>query len=148
MSPQPAPGSANDCSILYVATLVTALGCGLIAGIFFASSSFVMAALKRLPTAEGIAAMQSINRLAVTPASAVLGALVLLSRERFPEQRDQPVFALCGVLWFGLCNVVLNAAERLVVAGTAAMRWAREPSWSRSSPAARWPSPRPSTATP
>jgi uncharacterized membrane protein len=54
-------------SILHAATLVTALGCGLVAGVFFAFSSFVMAALKRLPAAEGIAAMQSINILAVTP---------------------------------------------------------------------------------
>jgi uncharacterized membrane protein len=54
-------------AVLYAATLVTALGCGLIAGIFFAFSSFVMPALKRLPEAQGIAAMQSINVLAVTP---------------------------------------------------------------------------------
>lgn len=52
----------------YAVTLIAALGCGLVAGAFFAFSSFVMAALKRLPTAEGIAAMQSINALAVTPA--------------------------------------------------------------------------------
>ncbi len=54
--------------VLYAATLATALGCGLVAGVFFAFSSFVMPALKRLPAAEGIAAMQSINVLAVTPA--------------------------------------------------------------------------------
>ena len=54
--------------VLYIATLVTALGCGLVAGVFFAFSSFVMPALKRLPPAQGISAMQSINRLAVTPA--------------------------------------------------------------------------------
>ena len=54
--------------VLYVATLLTALGCGLVAGVFFAFSAFVMAALKRLPPAGGIAAMQSINVLAVTPA--------------------------------------------------------------------------------
>jgi drug/metabolite transporter (DMT)-like permease len=34
---------------------------------------------------------------------------------------DLPAIALCGALWFGLYNVVLNAAERLVDAGTAAM---------------------------
>ena len=58
-----------------VLTLVTALGCGLIASVFFAFSSFVMAALKRLPSAQGIAAMQSINVAAVTPAfmTALLG---------------------------------------------------------------------------
>jgi uncharacterized membrane protein len=54
--------------VLFVVTLATALGCGLIAGVFFAFSSFVMAALKRLEPAQGIAAMQSINILAVTPA--------------------------------------------------------------------------------
>src|SRR5918994_4004413 len=54
--------------VLYAATLATALGCGLVAGVFFAFSSFVMASLKRLPSAQGIAAMQSINIVAVTPA--------------------------------------------------------------------------------
>jgi len=61
----------------------------------------------------------SLARLLV--GSAALGAFVLLRRERFPERRDLPAIALCGVLWFGLYNVVLNAAERLVDAGTAAM---------------------------
>ena len=51
----------------YILTLVTALGCGLVAGVFFAFSTFVMPALKRLPARQGIAAMQSINELAVTP---------------------------------------------------------------------------------
>jgi uncharacterized membrane protein len=54
--------------VLYAATLATALGCGLVAGVFFAFSSFVMPALKRLEPAHGIAAMQSINKLAVAPA--------------------------------------------------------------------------------
>jgi uncharacterized membrane protein len=49
-------------------TLGTALGCGLSAGVFFAFSAFVMPALGRLPSGQGIAAMQSINKLAVTPA--------------------------------------------------------------------------------
>jgi len=37
------------------------LGSALVGGIFFAFSSFVMKALARVPSAEGIAAMQSIN---------------------------------------------------------------------------------------
>lgn len=41
--------------------LGAALGCGLVAGVLFAFSSFVMPALARLPPAQGIAAMQSIN---------------------------------------------------------------------------------------
>jgi uncharacterized membrane protein len=47
-------------------TLAAALGCGLIAGVFFAFSSFVMAGLARLAPADGIAAMQAINVTAVT----------------------------------------------------------------------------------
>jgi uncharacterized membrane protein len=64
--------------VLYVAILATALGCGLNAGVFFAFSAFVMPALKRLPPAQGIAAMQSINKLAVTPAfmAALFGTAV------------------------------------------------------------------------
>jgi uncharacterized membrane protein len=64
--------------VLYAATLLSALGCGLVAGVFFAFSSFVMPALKRLEPAYGIAAMQSINGLAVAPAfmAALLGTAV------------------------------------------------------------------------
>ncbi|MGI8644629.1 MAG: DUF1772 domain-containing protein [Thermomicrobiales bacterium] len=42
-------------------TFAAALGCGMIGGVFFAFSSFVMAGLSRLPPEQGIAAMQSIN---------------------------------------------------------------------------------------
>lgn len=45
---------------------VSALGCGVVAGVFFAFSAFVMPALGRLSPAEGVAAMQSINVAAVS----------------------------------------------------------------------------------
>ena len=48
-------------NFLFALTLLAALGCGLIAGVFFAFSSFVMKSLARLPAGAGIAAMQSIN---------------------------------------------------------------------------------------
>jgi len=44
----------------------SALGCGLIAGVFYAFSSFVMPALSRLPAAQGVQVMHEINRMAVT----------------------------------------------------------------------------------
>ncbi len=47
--------------------LFTALGCGLVSGIFFAFSTFIMQGLEKLAPDQGIAAMQSINRLAITP---------------------------------------------------------------------------------
>jgi uncharacterized membrane protein len=46
---------------LLVLTFATALGAGLVAGAFFAFSTFVMAALGRVPAQEGIRAMQQIN---------------------------------------------------------------------------------------
>jgi len=46
-------------------TLATALGSTAMGGVFFAFSAFVMPALARLPAAQGIAAMQSINVTAV-----------------------------------------------------------------------------------
>jgi uncharacterized membrane protein len=65
--------------LLVALTLVTALGCGLSAGALFALSSFVMQGLARLPTAQGIAAMQSINVMAPTPVfmTALFGSGVL-----------------------------------------------------------------------
>lgn len=48
--------------LVYAAlALIAALGCGVIAGVFYAFSTFVMKALDRLAPAAGIAAMQSIN---------------------------------------------------------------------------------------
>ncbi|MGH7614231.1 MAG: DUF1772 domain-containing protein [Gemmatimonadales bacterium] len=54
-------------TLLQALTLVSALGCGLVAGVFFAFSTFVMKALARLPAGQGIAAMQSINVTVINP---------------------------------------------------------------------------------
>ena len=54
--------------LLFALTLIAALGCGLVAGVLFAFSSFVMPGLARLPAPRGVAAMQSINATAITPA--------------------------------------------------------------------------------
>lgn len=47
--------------------LAAVIGCGVIGGVFFAFSAFVMRALARLPEAEGIAAMQAINSAVIRP---------------------------------------------------------------------------------
>ncbi len=108
--------------LAYAAALVTALGCGLVAGAFFAFSGFIMAALRRLPSAEGIAAMQSINVLAVTPAfmaalfgtgAACLG-LAAWAVISWDEPSTTPVLAGCAFYLIGTvgvtmaCNVPLN----------------------------------------
>lgn len=53
--------------LLFALTLLAALGCGLMAGLFFAFSVCVMKALERLPSAAGITAMQSINVVIINP---------------------------------------------------------------------------------
>jgi uncharacterized membrane protein len=52
--------------------LVTILGCGLIAGVFFAFSSFVMNALAKLESSQGIATMQLINITVINPSFMVV----------------------------------------------------------------------------
>lgn len=47
--------------LISLVTVLAALGSGLIGGVFFAFSSFVLPALARLPGLQGLAAMQSIN---------------------------------------------------------------------------------------
>ena len=54
-------------NILYILTFISILGCGLIAGIFFAFSTFVMQALEKLLPSQGIEAMQKINVTVLNP---------------------------------------------------------------------------------
>ncbi len=54
-------------NLFFVLKFLAAMGCGLIAGVFFAFSSFVMKALAQQPPAQGIAAMQSINITVINP---------------------------------------------------------------------------------
>jgi uncharacterized membrane protein len=53
---------------LFPLTVIAALGCGVIAGVFYAFSVMVMRSLARLPAQHGIAAMQAINAAALRPA--------------------------------------------------------------------------------
>ena len=86
--------------VLYAATLASALGCGLVAGVFFAFSTFVMPALKRLPPAHGIAVMQSINKVA--GAFCDLGSKSFRALAQFTRQGACPTVQFqrqgCGAL--------------------------------------------------
>jgi uncharacterized membrane protein len=91
---------------LQALTLGTALGCGLAAGVFFAFSGFVMSGLSRLPAAQGIAAMQSINVTAVRPAlmtllfgtaAATVPLMVIAVRHR--AERPAGLILLGGALY-------------------------------------------------
>lgn len=69
---------------LFIVTFIAVLGSGIMAGLFFVFSAFMMTALSRLPAAQGIAAMQSINVAIINPVfltvfmgTAVLCALLI-----------------------------------------------------------------------
>jgi drug/metabolite transporter (DMT)-like permease len=53
--------------------------------------------------------------------SIALGLIMLVRREPVPPRRALAGTVVCGLLWFGLYNVALNAAERRVDAGIAAL---------------------------
>lgn len=54
-------------SVIRTLTVLCAVATASVGGVFFAFSAFVMAGLNRLPSPQGIAAMQSINVTAVRP---------------------------------------------------------------------------------
>jgi len=91
---------------LFVLTLVSALGSGLIAGVFFAFSAFVMRALARLPASQGIAAMQAINIAVINPVfmSVFLGTAVacagLAAISMFTWHRPGAVWLILGGLLY------------------------------------------------
>ncbi|MBW4518466.1 MAG: DUF1772 domain-containing protein [Scytolyngbya sp. HA4215-MV1] len=109
---------------MFALKLFATLGCGLMAGVFFAFSTFVMSALSRLQPPQGIAAMQSINIMVINPLFMMvfLGAavacifLVLTSLGRWHQ--PSTLYLLCGSLLYLVgtvlvtiaCNVPMNEA--------------------------------------
>ena len=115
-------------------TVVSALGCGLMAGVFFAFSAFVMTALARLPPAQGLAAMQAINVAVLnrsflgaflgTAAACALLVVSSLSTWHAPDAGYRLVggaLYLIGSLAVTIvCNVPRNEALAAVAADSAA----------------------------
>lgn len=111
-------------NLLFALKLFSALGCGLVAGIFFAFSSFVMSALGRLPPPAGITAMQSINITVINPSFMIVfmgtavACLALTIAVLFKWSQPGAVYVLLGSLLyllgtFGVTiagNVPLNDA--------------------------------------
>ena len=102
--------------LLSTLTLITALGCGLVAGVFFAFSTFVMKALARLPAAQGIAAMQSINVVVINPwfMAAFMGtavACVLVAVFSLLEWSEpEAVYSLSGGLVYLIGTILVTIA--------------------------------------
>jgi drug/metabolite transporter (DMT)-like permease len=53
--------------------------------------------------------------------SIVLGGVLATRTARWPSRGQWPRLLVCGIGWFGIYNIALNAAERRIDAGTAAM---------------------------
>ena len=126
--------------LVFALTLAAALGCGLVAGVFFAFSTFVMKALVRRPAAEGIAAMQAINVVVLNPwflgvfvgTAALSVAAVAFSLLQWQDRRAA-LWLAGGVLYaFGTFGVTVrfNVPRNDALAGVApdapdaAGRWA------------------------
>jgi len=123
-----------------VLTFAAAIGCGLVAGIFFAFSSFVMPALGRIPAEQGINTMQSINIVVLNPSFmlAFLGtgiACVALAAGSYFwwSETSGKLILLASLLYLAGCvgvtrlfNIPLNDALAAVQPATpeAAALWA------------------------
>ncbi|HEX6739033.1 MAG TPA: anthrone oxygenase family protein [Vicinamibacteria bacterium] len=127
-------------------TFGTALGCGLVGGLFFTFSTFVMPALARIPAPSGIAAMQAINITVITPSVmlAIFGTgvacLALAVAALAGWSRPGAGYVLAGsavyvvgvVIVTMVCNVPRNNALAAVDAASAegARFWASfVPAW-------------------
>jgi len=92
-----------------------ALAAGLTTVFFWASAFVGIRAAAEELTPGAIA----FGRVAV--GAIALGVLVAIRRPPWPARRDLVPIAVIGALWFGIYFLALNAAEREVDAGTAAM---------------------------
>jgi uncharacterized membrane protein len=91
---------------LFAVKLFSIIGCAVMAGTFFAFSTFIMNALSRLPPPQGIAAMQSINITAINPLfmTTLFGtavACVLLAISALPKlPQVDAIYLLVGSLLY------------------------------------------------
>ena len=97
---------------LRILTIIAAVGAGVSGGVFFAFSTFVMKALGRLPAAEGISAMNAMNKTAPTPlfmlalfGTAVVSIALSAVALRHLDQR-WAVYMLTGTALYLVCLIL------------------------------------------
>jgi uncharacterized membrane protein len=96
---------------MQLASAAAAVCTGVVGGVFFAFSSFVMPALARLEAATGIAAMQSINVRAVRPAFmlALFGTAALATFVGIARFGEPLVLIAAAVYLIGVIGVTIVA---------------------------------------
>jgi uncharacterized membrane protein len=128
-------------SLLNILEVLAIVGSGLTAGIFYAFSSFVMAALARIPPEQGITAMNSINVTVINPwfltvflgTPAICAVLALMALFKWNEPGAALIIAASLVYIVGslvvtmVFNVPLNNALAAVTSseGEGGTLWAR-----------------------
>lgn len=127
----------NTTQVLPILALLATIGCGIISGLLFAFSNFVMRALGQLPAAHGMEAMQRINVSIVNPLFLLVfvgTAILCIGLAAI----SLPTLSKPGHLWFALgsgCyvlgvigvtavfNIPLNNRLANTVASVAAEVW-------------------------
>lgn len=118
---------------LPIVVFIAAIGSGLVAGIFFAFSNFVMGALNRLQPSQSIAAMQAINVTVLNPLffSVFFGTgavcLLVIIFSLLSWNPPSAIFLISGSLLYVIgtifvtmrCNVPLNNALVKLKTGSA-----------------------------
>ena len=109
-------------TLITIAAFLALIGSAAVGGIFFAFSNFVMKALARLPSSEGMAAMQSINVVVLNPVflglfagTAILSFLMIIIAVFGWDYSFSPYYLLGGLFYIvgtflvtGIGNVPLN----------------------------------------
>ncbi|NKB71501.1 MAG: DUF1772 domain-containing protein [Candidatus Latescibacteria bacterium] len=101
-------------NLLLVLNLAAILGCGLMGGVFFAFSTFVMRALAQLQPARGLEAMQAINRTVLNPwfLGVFLGtaalSLLLIGLALWRDQQAGATYLLAGGLLYMLGTLLVT----------------------------------------
>ena len=119
----------------------SAIGSGLVAGLFFAFSTFIMSALARIPQEHGISAMQSINstilRSLFMPlffGTALVGLLLAGIAMFRPDGAEALAMLAAGIVYFVgmfLCTVFFNVPLNNALAAADPGSAEAEPVWSR-----------------
>lgn len=125
---------------LQILTFLSAIGSGLMAGLFFAFSVFMMTALSRLPAPQSIVAMQSINVVILNPmflfvfSGTAFTCLALAGFSFFRLGAAGSGYLLAGSLLYlvgcilvtAMVNVPLNDTLAAITPGTdSSVQWSR-----------------------
>ncbi|ESW65940.1 DUF1772 domain-containing protein [Mesorhizobium sp. C277A] len=100
--------------LLPTLTIIAAIGSGVVGGVFFAFSNFIMSALARLPVPQGIAAMNSINITVITPTfmTALFGTgvlcLVLIAAALMGWSQSGLYWLLAGAVIYLIGNPIVT----------------------------------------